>query len=337
MNILDWTSKDGVMGRIIHECVNRNKKVTILVSNVPNVKNGAKLSDIVPFIDFPSKFPNCTVKAVKSIETSPGVFSALIVDNKSHYYTEDDGVLELNELWGENCTTLYEDGNIPTFIYESFPTVNDAIAVTQPNEITLQATIDTNVKRVIRLNEIYSFVKGFLFEGHDHEEQAVRKILSGKKINIRFSDTYVNSALAALILVYLIKELKETYNFAINEIALQIQGTKRNCSNPKWDDATWISWSYPYAAMADRYIKKVFEDVLGITPIFSKIEPDHYRWMKFNPVGESNHIEIRPDYGILGGWHSPYIYRELDYITGLSKIETKDNVAAIVYYLIIRK
>lgn len=337
MNALDWTSKDGVMGRIIHECVNRNKKVTILVSNVPNVKNGAKLSDIVPFIDFPSKFPNCTVKAVKSIETSPGVFSALIIDNKAHYYTEDDGVLELNEFWGENCTTLYEDGNIPTFTYESFPTVSDAIALTQPNEITLQATIDTNVKRVIRLNEIYSFVKGFLFKGHDLEEQAVRKILSGKKINIRFSDTYVNSALAALILVYLIKELKETYNFEINEIALQIQGTKRNCSNPKWDDSTWISWSYPYAAMADRYIKKVFEDVLGITPIFSKIEPDHYRWMRFNPVGESNHIEIRPDYGILGGWHSPYIYRELDYITGLSKIETKDNVAAIVYYLIIRK
>lgn len=337
MNVLDWTSKDGVMGRIIHECINRGKNVTILVSNVPNINNGAKLSDIIPFIDFPSKFPNCTVKAVKSIETSPGVFSALIVDNKAHYYTEDDGVLDLNEFWGENSTNLYEDGNIPTFTYEIFPTVHDAITVTQPNEITLQTTIDTISKTEIRLNEIYSFIKGHLFKNHNLEEEKVKKILSGKKVDIRFSDTYVNSALAALILVYLIKEMKETYNFEINDIALQIQGKKRNCNNINWSDSTWISWSYPNATMADTYIKKIFEDVLGITPVFSKIEPDHYRWLRFSPVGESKHVEIRPDYGILGGWHSPYFYRELDYITEFSKIETKDNVAAIVYYLIIKK
>lgn len=59
MNYLDWSSKDGSMGRIIYECINRGKNVTILVSNVPNVKSGAKLSDIIPFVDFPSKFPNC--------------------------------------------------------------------------------------------------------------------------------------------------------------------------------------------------------------------------------------------------------------------------------------
>ena len=55
-------------------------------------------------------------------------------------------------------------------------------------------------------------------------------------MNITFSDSYVNSALAALILVNLIKEVKETYDFEINEVNLQIQGPKRNCYNDKWSN-----------------------------------------------------------------------------------------------------
>jgi hypothetical protein len=332
MNVLDWSSKDGSMGRIIHECINRGKNVTILVSNVPNAQKGAKLSDIIPFIDFPSKFPNCIVKAVESLETSPSVYSALIINNKEHYFTETEGVLEFNEYWGDKCTHLFEDNNIPLFMDGTFPTFDDVIALTQPNEITRSATLK-NLGNV-RLNELYSIIKGSLFHGND--EQDVSRILHGKKVNITFSDSYVNSALAALILVNLIKEVKETYDFEINDVHLQIQGPKRNCYNDKWSDYTWLSWSFPNSNEADKYIREVFEEYLDITPSFSPIIPDHFRWLRFQPLGENKYIEIRPDHGILGGWQSKQVYGDLYYITEYSEIECKDNIS-LVYYLIIKK
>ena len=332
MNALDWASKDGSMGRIVHECINRGKNVTILVSNVPNAQKGAKLNDIIPFIDFPAKFPNCTVRAIASLEVTPSVYSALIINNSEHYFTETDGVLEFNESWGDMCTHLYSDNNIPSFTEEAFPTVNDAIALTQPDEITRSATIA--YRGDIRLNQIYSLIKNSLLQNNDDVE--IHRILSGKTVNITFSDSYVNSALAALILVNIIKEIKETYDFEINEVSLQIQGPKRNCHNDRWNPYTWISWSFPDSDAADNYIREVFEEYLDITPVFSTIIPDHYRWLRFKPVGEDKYIELRPDHGILGGWQSNHIYRDLMYINEYTKIESKDNIS-IVYYLIIKK
>ena len=332
MNALDWASKDGSMGRIIHECINRGKNVTILVANVPNVHKGAKLSDIIPFIDFPSKFPNCTVKAIESIEASPSVHSALIINNREHYFTETDGVLEFNEFWGDKCTHLFEDNSIPSFIDSSFPSVNDAIALTQPNEITRSATIQNTGD--VRLNEIYAHIKDSILQGND--EQDIRRILSGKNVNVTFSDSYVNSALAALILVNIIKEIKETYDFEINEVSLQIQGPKRNCSNDRWNRYTWLSWSFPDSDTADDYIKEVFEEYLDITPNFSTIIPDHFRWLRFQPMGEDRYVELRPDHGIVGGWQSCHVYGDLQYINEYSEIKSKDNTS-IVYYLIINK
>lgn len=332
MNILDWSSKNGVMGRIIHECINRGKNVTILVANVPSAANGAKLSDIVPFIGLESKFPNCTVKAIKSIESTPGKFSALIVNNREHYYTETEGVFQFNELWGENCTDLYEEFNIPSFQYEVFPDINDAIRVTQPDEITRSLTITDCIN--VKISEIYALIKKDLLVGDDDKE--IRQILSGKKVDIRFSDTYVNSALAALVLVYFIKEIKETYNFEINSVSLQIQGDKRKCNNINWNLTTWASWSFLNASMADNYIRQVFNKVLKIDPDFSPIRPDHCRWLRFKPTGEEKYMEIRPDHGILGAWQANYTYGDLGTINEMAEISTKPDTST-VYYIIYKK
>ena len=206
------------------------------------------------------------------------------------------------------------------------------IALTQPNEVTRSATLK-NLGNV-RLNEIYSIIKDSLL--HCNDEQDITQILSGKKVNITFSDSYVNSALAALILVNLIKEIKETYNFEINEVSLQIQGPKRNCYNDRWNPYSYLSWSFPDENTADGYIQEVFEDYLDITPNFSSIIPDHFRWLRFQPLDEDKYVELRPDHGILGGWQSNHVYRDLKYINEYSKIESKDNIS-IVYYLIIKK
>ena len=75
---------------------------------------------------------------------------------------------------------------------------------------------------------------------------------------------------------------------------------------------------------------------MDITPNFSSIIPDHYRWLRIQPLGEDKYVEIRPDHGILGGWKSSHIYGDLNYMTEYSKIESKDDIS-IVYYLIIKK
>lgn len=331
MNILDWTTIDGQMGRTIHECINRRINVTILIAGLPD--NSADASDLLPFVDLGSKFPNCTVKAIKSIEAKPGQFSALTINNSEHYFTETNGALELNESWGTKCGAIYVENNVPSFAYESFPTMNDVLNRILPDEIVLQKTITSAQQTTLK--NFYQVIQNQLIGGNQNYNSKLTDILTGKKVDIRFSDSYMNSALAALMLAYMIKGMREKYGFNINSVSLQIQGQKRNCKNIHWNQYSWLSYSYDDELMADEYIKETFENVLGITPDFSTIQPDHCRWLRIKPVGEDNYIEIRPDHGIMGGWTTNLKYIDIDYVDENTSIFTKANTS-LVYYLIIK-
>lgn len=331
MNIDEWTRKDGTMGRILNECVRRGQVVKILVANIPNTK----AQDMLPFVDIPSRFQpwGIAVEAIKTGTNSQGETTALIVNNHDHYFTDEVGVLPFNQDWGVKCSRLFEDNHIPSFAQTAFPTWADVYNLMLPNEITRPAIIKNPTTAVV--GRFYSSViaPNLLQQG---DSQIMQSILHGKKVKVIFSDSYVNSALAALLLVYLIKEMRDIYNFDIKSVDLQFNGPKRRCDNLHWNGYTWITFNFPNVQMADDYVYDLFVSVLGLTPNFSTIQPDHYRWLRFQPEGEDIYVEIRPDHGIGGGWASNEMYKDLDYLDGTTQIQMKQGTD-IVYYLLTKK
>lgn len=334
MNVNDWISQDGIMGSLLHECVKRGKQVTIKVSNVPSVSKGNTLTEITPFVELPSKMQSYNVEAIDSLETQTGIYSALIVDSiqQSHYYVEQPDVLPFTEAWGDNCTALFSNQTIPQFNPSTFPTEADKDLLKRPTNYVRTGNVqDTTTTTGRFYNDV---IRDMVLQPND--ENDIRAILGRKRVNITFSDSYVNSALASLMLTYLIKSVKDLCDFEIGRIDLQFQATNRNCNNPRWNDYTYINLSFPDADEADHYTENQFKDILKVTPNFLSGIPDHYRWLRFQPEGESCYVEIRPDYGISGGWQSNRKYMDIEKLDGRTSIRTKDNTT-VVYYVCVNK
>lgn len=334
MNLNDWANKDGEMGRILNECVKRGKVVKLLLANVPNPDGASTVDAIIPFIDLNQKFKNWNidVQRVDSLEQTQGRFSALIINDSEHYYTDTVDVLHFTESWGINCAQLYEDGLVPAFKVGKFPSYDDILPLLNSGEII--RTAEFPVGRRTRIDNVFHILKQDLLKSGD--EQVINNILHGKRVVVTFSDSYVNSALAALMLVYMLKELRDMYSFTVTAVTLNIKSAKRNCTNPIWSDNSYISFNFPSEKDADSFIKESFEDILDITPVFSQTIPDHYRWIRLQAVGEKSYMELRPDHGISGGWQSSEKYFSADFLDGSTVAELKKGIEAL-YYLLLKK
>ena len=153
-------------------------------------------------------------------------------------------------------------------------------------------------------------------------------------MDITFSDMYVNSALASLMLVYLIREMKSLFGFNISNVTLQLDSHKRRCQNDRFNDWTPISCNFENKEDADAYTDRLFQDVLDIDPEHSFNDADHHRWLKIETTNGSL-VEIRPDHGISGGYKSESKYMNLDSLNG--SVRVMRNNEDVLYYIIIKK
>jgi hypothetical protein len=339
INLQEWTSKNGVMGNIINECLLKGKTVELIVGNMPDFAS-CSAQDMTPFIDLQAKFPNCIVRGVDSV-TFNGLNSLLIVDG-NHYFTTAAGVNLFNEQWGEMSVDLYENNNVPQFTNVQFPSVNDFHLRLLPDEITKNCTItkqDFVNMGFTRINRLFTDVIAprLLDEG---DETAIEEILRGKRIKVTFSDAYVNSALSGLMLATIIKEFKEKYQFEIDSVDLMVQAPV-NCVRIKkgWDQlksVPYVSQNHNDDANADQYIKDVFASELNVNPNLSVVG-DHCRWLTFQPVGEDCRVEFRPDHGISGAWFCSKTYDVLSTLSGYSRLKMHNNVERTVFYLIYKR
>ena len=337
MNLNDWTHSSGAMGHIVYEASRKGKTVRICVAHIPSAANGNNADDIMPFVDLQTKFQNwgVSVVAIETEEVTPNIYSALIVNGRDHYFSDQADKLPFSEKWGQQCTRLFEDNNVPVFVPANIPTINDVLALMLPTDPVKTFTLNYCQFSALNVGNYFSSViKPNLID--QPTDRIIRDILYGKDVAITFSDSYVNSALASLMLVYLVKEIKESYSFNISSVDLMFNGPKRNCNNPRWDNRTFISFNFEDEQKADDYTRDCFNRVLNITPVFSPLIPDHYRWIRFQPVGESSYVELRPDHGISGGWQSSQIYWNLSSLDDTTDIELKHD-ANEVYYLIIKR
>ena len=322
-SVTDWRSILTEMGRNINKAVEKRIKVNLKVEYHTYLHNSP--TSKLPFIDLHGKFPDCSVELIKDMGS---LKTALIVENyqeKRRYFTERDDVLSFSEKWGKGCSHVFTDTDIPLFVQEAMPQYE-----TSPKEIVREGLTKAThfqvknyftraiVRHVLQKSDI-DFLKDILFR---------------KNVRITFSDTYVNSALASLMLVYLIKEMEELFGFTIKGVTLQLDSPRRKCNNEHFNDYMFINMNFASKEDADKYTDRLFEEVLNIEPYHSSEDADHHRWLRIE-TEDGGLVEIRPDHGISGGFRSESKYMNLDTLNGTVSVDR--NNEDVLFYVIMKK
>ena len=145
---------------------------------------------------------------------------------------------------------------------------------------------------------------------------------------------FVNSALASMMLVYLIKEMQALFGFSIGSLALQLDSPRRKCQNPRFSNSSPVNHNWSDAHDADSYTDELCESVLGITPVHSSQDADHHRWLRIE-LPDGKKVEIRPDHGISGGYHAYSQYSDLENLD--DQMLVYRNNEEVLYYIVIKQ
>ena len=112
------------------------------------------------------------------------------------------------------------------------------------------------------------------------------------------------------------------------------------CNGYSWYDFAFIKKAFESNTERDRFLKDLCNEEFEVSPVISTNQNDHYRWLRFR-TGDGSTVEIRPDHGISGGWHSPLKYKDLDGLSRpvpFSKNKSQDRPEeSILYYVSIKK
>ena len=321
--ITDWSSIRSEMGKIIQRAVEGGKHVSIRVEYHPelHISNVDKL----PFANLGTRFPDCEVKLVKDMGS---VKTAIIVETGERhrrYITDQDSSLSFSNNWGNLCTRLFVDSMPTDFDVQPEPQI-----ITSPFEVIREGL--TSATSFCVANYFSKAIAPYVL--HDSDEEMLSGVLSGKYVNITFSDMYVNSALASLMLVYLIKEVRNLFDFTIDSVKLQLDSPKRKCNCLRFNDYTPIHMNFENKDEADAYTDELFENILDIVPEHLSTDADHHRWLRIETM-DGGLVEIRPDHGISGGYTSRSQYMNLESLGGSVKVYKSDE--DVLYYIIIRR
>jgi DEAD/DEAH box helicase domain-containing protein len=322
-SVNDWSSIRSEMGKLLTRAIENGKNVSIKIEYHPNYH--MSLVDKLPFIDLQSKFPDCNVELVNDMGL---IKTALIIetsDNTKRYFTTQIDALSFSNNWGTNCDYLFVDHKDVQFRKEANPTYT------------------VSLKEIVRegLSPVSTFLIGKYFSQviapgvlKSDDIDVLSSILKDNSVDITFSDMYVNSALSSLMLVYLVKEMRDLFGFEIENITLQLDSPRRKCSNERFNGYTHISLNFDNKENADKYTDDLIMKILGVDAEHSFVEADHYRWLKIT-TKKGDIVEIRPDHGISGGWRSDSSYMNLNNLDGTVRVyKTNED---ILYYIIIRK
>lgn len=319
-SIAEWTSVHSVMGRCIRDAVTNGKDVRIFVEYHPDLHES--LLDRLPFMDLQGKFTDCEITFV---EDMGHLKTAVVVESrgkKRRYFTDEQSGLSFSNKWGDNCR-IYVDAQDVVVTKQEAPTYTDVSSqvvregITNENSFQIKNYFTKVIDRLLK----------------DQDRDMIRDILENKGVSIVFNDMYVNSALASLMLVYLIDEMRQLYRFHIDYVCLQLDSSRRKCNNDNFNDNTYIGMNFATKEEADKYTEQLFNEVLGVDPDFSYQPASHHRSLRIkSPDGV---LEIRPDHGISGGYRSKSKYMNLETLNGSVRVDR--NNEEVLYYVIIKK
>src|SRR5574344_613091 len=321
--INDWLSVNSEIGKLVRHAIENGKQVAIRVEYHPELHTTN--ADKKPFVDLDERMPDYDVSLVKDNGPIKTALMLTYVEGKTEkFITTDEDALSFSNKWGDSCVHLYMDNQGIEFIEESAPRLEYA-----PSEIIREGLAKA---RKFKVGHYFSqIIAPSILKASDID--MIKNILHDKHVKVMFSDMYVNSALSSLLLVYLIKEMKDLFGFSIDEVILQLDSPKRKCVNERFTEYSYINHSFSNKDDADDYTYELFDEILDITPEPSRSDAEHHRWLRFEtPVGGV--VEIRPDHSIGGGWYSDTTYMNLNMLDGsVETYRTED----ILYYVIIKK
>lgn len=323
-SINDWSSVHTNIGRLIKKAVENGKTVEIKVEYHPDVHPSN--ADRLQFISLADRFPDCKVDFVQDHGTfKTGLIAYLGVDRVDRFFTEEINALSFSDCWGIESGSLFYDHAETRFDYLPSPVLeNDS------SEIIRSGSASTSLFKVAHY--FTDVIEPVTLKPGD--QTILKSIFNNKRVSITFSDRYVNSALSSLMLVYLIKEVRDIYNLDIQSITLRLDSGRRFCTNERFSDNTYINLNFNNPESADEYTEGLFENVLGMLPLRSHIDAGHHRWLRFE-TEDGKILEIRPDHGISGGWKSRSKYLNLDGLGGMT--EAYKEGTDVLYYVIIKK
>lgn len=321
--IRDWSSSRSEMGRLLKRAVELGKTIKLEVVYHPDIHK--ENVDKLPYVNIEQTFPDCKVELVKPNEIMPVLIAKDVAGKISHYFTCDADILSFSNYWGSGEGQVFCDKTMPTFVQEKKPELTS-----NSNEIIREGLAQVSSSRV---DKFWSgVIKPCTLKPSD--EELIASLIRGKRVSIYFSDMFVNCALSSLMLVYLIKEIRDIYDLTIRDIVLQLDSKKRKVCNEMFSDYTYINLNFDSKSEADNYTKDLMEAVLGITPEDSPYDAEHHRWLRFT-TEDGDIFEIRPDHSIGGGWKSSSTYMNLDRLNG-SVSAWRDN-RDVLYYVVIKK
>lgn len=321
--VTDWSSVRSEMGKYINTAVSNGKTISLAVEYHPELH--VSLAEKLPFINLKDKFPDCEVSLIKDMGAMK---TAIVVESSNkvrRYFTDKDTALSFSNNWGKNCSHVFVDASMVTFTDQEEPTY-----VISPSQVVREGLTHATTFQV--KNYFTAAIAPHVLKQQDVD--MLVEVLRGKHVDITFSDMYVNSALASLMLVYLINEMKNLFGFTIDNITLQLDSPKRKCNNDRFNDWTPINMNFSCKEDADEYTDNLFQDVLDIDPEHSFNDADHHRWLKIE-TEDGGCVEIRPDHGISGGYRSDSKYMNLNSLNG--SVSVVRNNEDVLYYVIIKK
>lgn len=320
--IYDWVSSKTKMGSFLHKAVENDKHVEVKVYYNPDLHTTEE--DKYPFATLKERIPDTEVSLIEDTNTLKTALLIKYHDGKvERFFTDTADGLSFSDEWGNGVENLYVDGHIPEEDSLPFPVMDN-----DPDVIIREGLAEP--KSFSIKNYFTTVIAQSTLQPSDIDR--LQKMLMGKHVSITFSDMYVNSVLASLMLTYLIKEIKDLFGLKINSIKLRLDAPRRKCTNDRHNDYTPIHHNWPSAPEADEYTFNLIEDVLDVVPAKSTYDAQHHRYLRI-VTDDGYELEIRPDHSIAGGWKSSSKYMDAASLDGDVLVKREED---ILYYVILK-
>lgn len=331
INASDFVDLSTTVGKALNDAVHNGKIVRLYIEYNDDIDD---FDTLYKLTNVQQMMPNYKIAPVRSLGDYPTLL--LIRDNVGykHYFTDEssDNLCMASE-WISCTQRIFEDNIRPDFEPTTLPTIASIRKkLTMSGKLVLEGDIPD---RAYNVTKIFSQAICLGIIRDPNAINQMESILRNQRITVNFSDAYVNSALAGIILAYMIKEVRDLFNCTIDSITLQLDSYKRNW-DPCFNKYNPIFKSFEDGDVCNDFLEDVFNDVLD-SDYQDAINTKHHRWLKFtSPKG---YVELRPDHGIDGGWFTRTRYCDIEFNNDYSNIsvsKASHGQADVVYYVIIK-
>jgi len=336
----DWNDRNSLVGTLLHKAQSQGKTVNLFIEYD---KNDVDLT--TQFILYNTATALSWLDSVSGAEFSGPTRSAIVLKDTAgiiqNYFTHEFDAIPLSNAWGTDCDSLYQDSVYPSLIVLQLPGQNEIQRLlASGNRMVMDGEIRDGVYSTDYI--FRDMILNQVIKGNSQMLQGIHSILDGNHVDIQFTENYLVSPIACIILTGLIKELKARFNLTIDSISLNLDSSlcvNRNMNYPVREQ--YIRCNFDSQLDRDTYVKDLMADELGVIPTIGVNSVDHHRWLRFT-TKSGQYVEIRPDHGIGACWkNDSYKHRDLP---GLSMPITFQKLyryyepePTIVYYILIDK